>query len=240
MTADAHLSPHSRESGNPALGPRLRGDEREESLAAPMRRRLAGFARTLRANGFRVGLAETSDALAVLASPAAFTPAALKPALRALFCATHSDWERFDEIFDAYWRGEGMRQRQVLFGVPGTRRTPARRLREAHVPQDALGLPDRIERRNQEGAEQQPDGRGRREGASRAEALSTTDLRHITDPDEVAATHALAARLARTMRARLVRREQVRRRGRRLDLRRTIHRNVSHGGTLIDLPCRRR
>jgi hypothetical protein len=34
--------------------------------------------------------------------------------------------------------------------------------------------------------------------------------------------HALAARLARTMQARLVRREQVRRRGRRLDLRRTI------------------
>jgi uncharacterized protein with von Willebrand factor type A (vWA) domain len=37
-----------------------------------------------------------------------------------------------------------------------------------------------------------------------------------------------------------VRREQVRRRGRRLDLRRTIHRNVSHGGTLIDLAWRRR
>ena len=42
------------------------------------------------------------------------------------------------------------------------------------------------------------------------------------------------------MRARLVRREQVRRRGRRLDLRRTIHRNVSHGGTLIELAWRRR
>ena len=42
------------------------------------------------------------------------------------------------------------------------------------------------------------------------------------------------------MRARLVRREQVRRRGRRLDLRRTIHRNVSHGGTPIDLAWRRR
>ena len=70
MSADAHRSTHSRESGDPALGPRLRGDEREDSLAAPLRRRLAGFARTLRSNGFRVGLAETSDALAVLASPA--------------------------------------------------------------------------------------------------------------------------------------------------------------------------
>ena len=35
------------------------------------RRRLAGFARTLRDNGYRVGLAETRDALQVLTSPAA-------------------------------------------------------------------------------------------------------------------------------------------------------------------------
>ena len=42
------------------------------------------------------------------------------------------------------------------------------------------------------------------------------------------------------MRARLVRREQLRRRGRRLDLRRTIHRNISHGGTPVELVWRRR
>ncbi|MGB6543477.1 MAG: VWA domain-containing protein, partial [Xanthobacteraceae bacterium] len=42
------------------------------------------------------------------------------------------------------------------------------------------------------------------------------------------------------MRARLVRREQVRRRGRRLDLRRTIHRSVSHGGMPVELAWRRR
>ena len=205
------------------------------------RRRLAGFARTLRDNGFKVGLAETSDALAILTSPVAVRASSLKPALRALFCATHSDWERFDEIFDAFWQGRDMRQRQVLKGSPG--QNPAstpRRLAEAHVPKDALGLPDRVERHNDAGGDTAADGRGRREGASRVESLAATDLRHIVDPDEIAATHALAARLARTMRARLVRREQVRRRGRRLDLRRTIHRNVSHGGTLIELAWRRR
>jgi uncharacterized protein with von Willebrand factor type A (vWA) domain len=205
------------------------------------RRHLAGFARTLRDNGFKVGLAETQDALAVLASPAALRPSLLKPAFRALFCATHSDWERFDEIFDAYWRGQNMRQRQVLSGAPGGSAPPARRLAQAaHVPQDVLGLPDRVERRTSSDGDESADGRGRREGASHAEALTTADLRHIVDPDDVAATHALAARLARVMRARLVRREQVRRRGRRLDLRRTIHRNVSHGGTPIDLAWRRR
>ena len=112
MVAASQGTAHSRESGNRTesrgeLGPRLRGDERSAMFGA--RRRLAGFARTLRDNGFKVGLAETQDALAVFASPAAVRPSSLKPALRALFCATHSDWERFDEVFDAYWGGRHMR-----------------------------------------------------------------------------------------------------------------------------------
>jgi uncharacterized protein with von Willebrand factor type A (vWA) domain len=204
------------------------------------RRRLAGFAHTLRDNGFRVGLAETRDAMQLLASPAAIRSTSLKPALRALFCATHSDWQSFDDIFEAFWHGRGMRRRQNLSGSPSAPHAPARRLAEAHVPHDALGLPDHVERRADGDGENMADGRGRREGASRAEVLSTADLRHIVDPDDIAATHALAARLARVMRARLVRREQIRKRGRRLDLRRTIHRNVSHGGTPIDLAWRRR
>jgi uncharacterized protein len=225
--------------GDPALEGRLRQGERNESPGAPTRRRLAGFARTLRHNGFRVGLTETGDALTILTSPAAIQPTSLKPALRALFCATHSDWERFDEIFDAFWFGRNMRQRQILSGMPNAPHAPARRLAEAHVPQEALGLPDHAERRS-DGAETPADGRGRREGASRTELLTATDLRHIVDPDDIAATHALAARLARVMRVRLVRREQFRKRGRRLDLRRTIHRNISHGGTLLDLAWRAR
>src|SRR5215472_9622625 len=119
------------------------------ALAA--RRQLAGFARSLRDNGFRVGLAETRDALQVLTSPAALRPDALKSALRALFCATHSDWERFDDIFDAFWRGRDMRERRLISGVPGAGHAPPRRLAEAHVPQDALGLPDRLERRSEAG-----------------------------------------------------------------------------------------
>src|SRR5271169_2633782 len=91
------------------------------------RRRLAGFAHTLRDNGFQVGIAETHDALRLLASPAALRETSLKPALRSLFCATHSDWERFDDIFDAFWRGRDMRQRQVLSGSPSVPHAPARR-----------------------------------------------------------------------------------------------------------------
>jgi uncharacterized protein with von Willebrand factor type A (vWA) domain len=221
------------------LAPRLHGDEREEVLGPPTRRRLAGFVRTLRDNGFRVGLAETGDALAVLTAPAAATPAQLRPALRSLFCATHSDWERFDEIFDAYWLNRSVRKARMLVGQPLASRAPARTLKDVGPRGGKAGMPDHVERRDEEG-DIAGDGRGKREGASHHENLASADLRHIVDPAHIEQAHELAERLARVMRARLIRRQRVRRRGPRLDLRRTIHRNVSRGGTLLDLAYRRR
>jgi uncharacterized protein with von Willebrand factor type A (vWA) domain len=210
------------------------------SIGRPMRERLAGFARTLRDNGFKVGLAETRDALAILTHSLASRPTSLKSAFRSLFCATHSDWERFDEIFDAYWLGAGMRQVRTLAGVAGESRIPVRRRADRTLSPGLLGQPDHVERRKDGDGESAADGQARREGASRSENLSSTDFRHITSPDDMAQAQALAERLARVMRARLVRRDQIRRRGRRLDLRRTIHRNVSHGGTPVELAWRRR
>jgi uncharacterized protein with von Willebrand factor type A (vWA) domain len=210
-----------------------------DGIGAPTRRRLAGFVRTLRDNGFKVGLAETGDALEILTAPLAARPSTLRPALRSLFCATHSDWERFDEIFDAFWQSRGVRQARTLAGIALERREPARHLKDVGRRAGTPGVADHVERRQDDG-DSVGDGRGKREGASRFENLASADLRHVVEPDDIAQAHALAARFSRVMRARLVRRERVRRRGRRLDLRRTIHRNVSHGGTLVDLAWRRR
>ena len=205
--------------------------EPAESIGAGLRLRLAGFVRTLRDNGFRVGLAETRDGIAILASPLALQSSSLKQALRALFCATPTDWEKFDEIFDAYWLGRGMRRAKL---VTGTSEDAARHFGD--TARGPSGL-DQVERRCSEAGE--GGGQGR-QGAARTDMLTRTDLRHIVYPDDVARTHALAQRLARRMRAKLVRREQARRRGRRIDIRRTIHRNISHGGTPVDLVWRRR
>ena len=196
-------------------------------------RRVAEFGRLLRDNGFKAGLAETRDALAILASPLALRPAWLQSALRALFCATHSDWEKFDEIFQAFWRGRDMRRAQVASHI-GAAASKSRGVGRA----ESKGRYQPESMRDGDGGA--AGGSGRREGASVSENLARADLRHITDPADVARTHELAARLARAMRARLTRREQARRRGRRLDLRRTIHRNVGHGGTPIELVWRRR
>ena len=200
-------------------------------------RRLVGFVRTLRDNGFAVGLAESRDALAILASPAASRSSLLKPAFRALFCADRSDWERFDDIFAAYWLGRGVRRalRPTAAGAHGG--PSLQRLAEAAPPDPSMGDADAAE---EDDGPETDDRRPRPTVASSAERLAAADMRHIIDPDEIAKLHALAERLAHRMRARFVRREQARRRGRRLDLRRTIHRSVSHGGTPIDLAWRQR
>jgi uncharacterized protein with von Willebrand factor type A (vWA) domain len=212
--------------------------EAASSVGEAMRRKLAGFIRTLRDNGFTVGLSETRDALSLLASPAAQRASALKPALRALFSADQSDWQKFDEIFAAYWTGSGMRRMRALRGAAGSSAGRARRLPQAGAPSGPPGAPDRAQLGGAEASA--AEGRGRPGGASRSEALASTDIRHIVDPEEIARTHALAARLARSMRARIVRRERIKRRGRRLDLRRTIHRSVAHGGAPVDLAWRQR
>ena len=199
--------------------------------------------RTLRDNGFTVGLAETRDALAILASPAAARPD-VAASRRCARCSarpipTGSASTRSSMPSGA---ARGMRQRAGLGGH--AERAPRRRrggLPQAPAPQDALGLPDRVERRSDGDGERRRDGRGRREGASRAEKLvddrspphrrsATRSRRRTRSPS------GSPARCARGWCAA----SRSRRRGRRLDLRRTIHRSVSHGGTPIDLAWRRR
>ena len=198
--------------------------------------RIAAFAAALRENGFAAGLAESRDALAVLASPLGRRPPALRPALRAIFCSTRTDWLRFDALFDAFWLGVGVRRLLV---------SPVADKRRAAQPGNRSGLAPDIDKSTEDGDSREGGGdmdsrSHARDEASSARALSSRDLRHIADRDEVLKVHALAERLARRMRARLVRRERARRSGRRLDVRRTIHRSVGHGGTPIDLVWRRR
>ena len=200
--------------------------------------KIAAFANVLRANGFAVGLAESRDALAVLASPAGRKADLLKPALRALFSATREDWRRFDDLFDAFWRGVGMRRIQPLRGAGAASPAQRKPLPSGFSPEPQPAPNDRGARDDEGGGE--PSSGVQRDAASSAEALASRDIRHIADPQEAAKVHALAERLARRMRARLMRRWRARRAGPRLDLRRTIHRSVAHGGTPIDLVWRRR
>ncbi|MEY3596177.1 MAG: hypothetical protein RL543_130, partial [Pseudomonadota bacterium] len=120
----------------------------ETAAGAQIRSRLAGFVRNLRDNGFLVGLAETRDALRIIAGRDALRVSRLRPALRALFCARPSDWERFDEVFDAFWLGHGMKSVMRISGEPPKASSTVRKSGDGMPDFGKPGMPDRTERRD--------------------------------------------------------------------------------------------
>jgi len=211
-----------------------------DGVSALLARRLSAFIRTLRDSGFAVGLREGQDAAILLAQGYGERAGLLRSAFRHLFCARKADWDKFGGIFDAFWLHRNVRSRLAVAGAPpGASQSPVTK----SVPDTAGGKTDgpsdQLPRAGSADDPAHHGGQGRAEGASRAENLATVDFRKLADPADMAEAHRLAAQLAQVMRARLTRRDLARKRGQGLDLRRTIHRNVGHGGVPVQLVRRR-
>jgi uncharacterized protein with von Willebrand factor type A (vWA) domain len=211
-----------------------------DSVPERMAGRLAAFIGTLRNSDFTVGLREGQDAAAILAAGYGDRPDVLRSAFKLLFSARKSDWDRFDGLFDAFWLGKRVRSLVASSTVGASANNPSvKSLRggpSAEAPRASIDQVTADCGDDEDGRS----GEGRAEGASRSESLDEVDFRRLDNPQDILEAHAIAARLARGMRTRLTRRDVARRRGRRLDLRRTIHRNVTHGGAPIRLVRRRR
>ena len=202
--------------------------------------KLAGFLRTLRENAFAVGLREGQDAAALMAAGYADRPGLLRSAFKHLFSARKSDWEKFDGLFDAFWLGKRVKSRSLTTGSAKAANSPSLKGLQDNRPErtGVEAATDQIP--SADDAPDERSGEGRMEGASRSDSLAEVDFRKLADPEQIEQAHAVAARLAKAMRTRLTRRDLLRRRGYRLDLRRTIHRNISHGGVPINLVKRQR
>jgi uncharacterized protein with von Willebrand factor type A (vWA) domain len=217
------------------------GYEELDEVSRLVAGKLAAFLKTLREAGFAVGLQEGQDAASLMAAGYVEKPGLLRSALKHLFSARKSDWDRFDGIFDAFWLGKRVRSRSLTTGSTKAANSPSlKNLRDNRSePSGGEAATDQIPSADDDAPEDRA-GEGRREGASRADNLAEIDFRKMADPDQIAQAHDVAARLAKTMRTRLTRRDLARRRGYRLDLRRTIHGNISHGGVPITLVKRQR
>ena len=201
--------------------------------------RMVDFVTHLRLNDFALGPAETDAALAVLNELDACAPRDVRLGLKSLLAGRQEEWERFDELFEAYWHRRGRtRQRQNAAGH-GVAQKGRPKVWQKHLPPSEDGPAGRPETRSGDDAGE-ADKDTARLAASRQQALARTDLRHIVDPQELAEAERLADRLARALRDRLSRRSRLASRGPRLDLRRTARRNLPHGGDPIELVRRRR
>ncbi len=198
-------------------------------------RRVIGFVRNLRDNGFAIGLAEARDALRATAALDLASPGPLRLALKPLLATRRDEAKRYDELFNAYWLRRGVR---TATATPSnvTSEQPARRSPvQGNLPAQLAAFADRVTRET--GGEEAETGTSdlRRGGASRAESLARTDFRHLDDPDSAAAVEALAERMALALRRRLQRRRKAAQQGDRLDLRRMLHASIAHGGEPIEI-----
>ena len=216
------------------------GYEELDEVSRLVATKLAAFLKTLRDNAFAVGLHEGRDAAALMAAGYAEKPALLRSAFKHLFSARKSDWEKFDGLFDAFWLGKRVKSRSVTMGSAKAANSPSlKSLQDSKSERTGSeAATDQVPSADE--APRERSGEGRMEGASRAANLAEIDFRNMADPEQIEEAHAVAARLAKTMRTRLTCRDLARRRGYRLDLRRTIHNNISHGGVPISLVKRQR
>ena len=204
-------------------------------IAQTLQTRLVGFVRMARDNGFRVGVAEELDAQRVALLADIMNSARFRWGLRSLLCSDADDWERFDEMFDAYWQPGNLQTRfQPMAGTPVVQDTP-----RAGALKGKDGVSAEADRTD-EGADEDAGQGGTREGASRQEDLTHSDFQFMLDSGQMRAVEQLVERLARRMRRRLVRRQKVRRQGRRIHLRRTLRNSLRFGGTPLQLVYRQR
>ena len=203
--------------------------------------RVAGFVAHLRLNDFALGPAESAAALALLGDIDGCDPREVRLGLKSLLAGRKEEWERFDDLFEAYWLGRGrVRRRPAAVLAESRSPTPPGPWRN-HLAPPPAGRAEQARPPGTHDPDDDDEARGTgRLVASRRSTLARTDLRHLADPTELGEAERLAARLARAMRHRISRRYRNAHRAPRLDLRRTVRRNLGRGGEPVDLVRRRR
>lgn len=198
--------------------------------------RVVGFIDHLRVNGFTVGIEECGGIAAHLGARRLTRLAQIRLELKTLLTGNREEWQRFDDLFEAYWLPSG----KVRINSKRTTSPHVKNpLRQTPIWQDHLadGQPGNGDAPQVE-SETQNEATGDASGrliAARQSIDRKTDLKHIVDPDEIRRAELLALRLAQAMRYRLSRRQRMARKGRRIDLRRTIRHALPRGGEPIEL-----
>jgi uncharacterized protein with von Willebrand factor type A (vWA) domain len=196
-----------------------------------LNQKVVEFCRFARDRGFSCGVKETLDSLAVARLESATDRHTFPLALRAVLCSSKDEWDRFDELFRAFWNAADLQPPAA---------SPKRRDRKPHGAnrERPRSAPERPIVVGTSGGPAEDEGGRAVLGASTRERLRKTDF-SLVPAQDAEALERLSLRLFRRMALRLSRRLRAASSGfGPLDLRRTIRRGIPRGGELIDLNYR--
>ena len=88
-----------------------------------MEQTIVEFCRFARERGLPAGVKESLDALRAAEAVGVGERQKLKFAMRAVICASKTDWDLFEDVFEEYWRRVGAPPQKQ--GLPGERSTAA-------------------------------------------------------------------------------------------------------------------
>jgi len=204
-------------------------------LADTLLDHLLGFLHHMRSNGFHLGIQEELDVMEMADSGALLQQKRLRWGLRALLCSCSDDWQRFDKLFDTYWKPANRTREQAASyskkmdskkGLDGGQQGTGGEAAEA----------DHAE----EGDDSDAGEGGSKGGASIQEATARTDFRQLSDESQMREMELLVERMAKKMRRRMTRRQRVQSQGNRIHLRQTIRNSLRYGGTPLELAFMKR
>lgn len=195
--------------------------------------RMAGFLAHLRANGLRLGVQETEVALRSLTHANATDPVECRRALKAVCTGCAEEAQRFDDLFDAFWRNGGRVAQRVQASPDSPSNSSSvktSRLRDGARAEGAgeADTPDG-------GGEQAVGGGTGKLTATDTRSLKKTDLRDLVRKKDIAEAEQVARRMGAALRDRRVRRRRAARKGDRLHFRNVIRHSLSTGGEPLRL-----
>jgi uncharacterized protein len=187
---------------------------------------VVAFCRFARANGLPGGLHRSLAALRAVRAVGTSDRECLRFALRAALCSSKAEWDLFDELFKTF---EEPSRRTSKSGSGKQNKTVEGSWQRDRPSQYLIG---------HDAGDTKPETEGKTAaGASARERLATVDFSQIPQNDLVRLEE-LSLRLLRQMSLRLSRRLKSGYRPGPTDLRRTIRRNLAHGGEPIVLAFR--
>ena len=194
--------------------------------------RVAGFVDSLRADGYIIGIGESSDIYRMLLLMPALDTEQARIGLHSLCCRNLDEWNRFESLYLRYWYSHKSpaTESSVLAVIDARLRKPQIRSStgiaggSSDIYNSNDGGSSDIDNSND--GERLPEG----VGAGRQRGIGKADFRFLVEKVAMRKVEQLAERLAIQLRSLLSRRRILTTRPGRLDIRKTIRSSIGTGG----------
>jgi uncharacterized protein len=185
---------------------------------------ILGFSEFVRAHDFQVGIRETQEALSVGSLGLIADKELLRYSLKAIFCDSYENAEKFDDLFTEYW---GLEKNSFTHRMNMQNQTNITKQSQRSLVMLGKGK-----------SEGEADEEGKNvSGANSTEQLRKTDFSKVSIIDSEHLDK-LAAELWKQMSQRLRKKFKKSKKQNKIDIRQTIRSNISNGGALLDLHYR--